>query len=661
MLRAIIALSCAGLLLAHDAGAQFVSSGIVRRIPLNASGIYPSNVAAAPTLEVDFSQAPPGVGNTFTANTGQTLTQKGSGITRTTDGTYPAGVSGSQGHEWNFNGSTDYITSTIGPPAGDFSVMCVVTPSALTSNAIIIGNYRSPTSQRGWSLGQGAASTSFVLSDDGTSSGGHLSSLYLPNSLSIGRTSVIVSTYDYVADGSSIMSLYVDKMTPATKTDADGPVYSNAENISIAADGSGGGALFAGTISHCAYWDGIVLTPGQAAAILNTWLGVLSTSGVPVSTTAATPPALQVAAGDSGTEPFLRSFGANLNTISNNGSCSGLYGATATTNKVWRGSLETWAAGVPTGWTETITSTGDCAQTTASKAHLYSSARCVLVDADDAVSLTSGCATVSGNTGYQISAWAKSVSGTPLLTVTVIEDDSADCGSPTTTTDVISGATPTTSWGIQRGTITTQAATIRAQVRVTLPAAAAQVMDIDAVMMRGPPGNGYITDAYCATDADSDAACSTTVNSTPSPYSANGPTTTTLTACTPYAGTALIAESSVAFADGNSSAANSLAIAVINATTDEPMYWIWDNSPNYKYVSPDISNWSALTSYALKYGHDGSGNLRLWWNSAWQTTMGGAGTGKRSAAQTTTYLGGTNSLGHDVYVRDIVVFRRVIP
>lgn len=661
MLRAIIALSCAGLLLAHDAGAQFVSSGIVRRIPLNASGIYPSNVAAAPTLEVDFSQAPPGAGNTFTANTGQTLTQQGSGITRTTDGTYPAGVSGSQGHEWNFNGSTDYITSTIGPPAGDFSVVCIVTPSAATVTEQIIGGYNPSGNKRGWRLVQATTSAQFMVSKDGTSGGGSMSNVTAgAGSLAIGRTSVVIGTYDYVADGTSIMRIYADAISNNV-TNAVGPVYPAAGDITIGADGTGAGALYAGSISHCTYWDGIVLTPGQAAAILNTWLGVLSTSGVPVSTTAATPPALQVAAGDSGTEPFLRSFGANLNTISNNGSCSGLYGATATTNKVWRGSLETWAAGVPTGWTETITSTGDCARTTASKAHLYSSARCVLVDADDAVSLTSGCATVSGNTGYQISAWAKSVSGTPLLTVTVIEDDSADCGSPTTTTDVISGATPTTSWGIQRGTITTQAATIRAQVRVTLPAAAAQVMDIDAVMMRGPPGNGYIADAYCATDADSDAACSTTVNSTPSPYSANGPTTTTLTACTPYAGTALIAESSVAFADGNSSAANSLAIAVINATTDEPMYWIWDNSPNYKYVSPDISNWSALTSYALKYGHDGSGNLRLWWNSAWQTTMGGAGTGKRSAAQTTTYLGGTNSLGHDVYVRDIVVFRRVIP
>lgn len=673
MLRAIIALSCAGLLLAHDAGAQFVSSGIVRRIPLNASGIYPSNVAAAPTLEVDFSQAPPGAGNTFTANTGQTLTQQGSGITRTTDGTYPAGVSGSQGHEWNFNGSTDYITSTIGPPAGDFSVVCIVMPKAATANATIIGNYDPTTNKRGWLLGQSTNAINFLVSDNGTTSVGHYTSIMVVSALYPGRVSFLAGTYDYIADGSSIMKLYADNLTTTSSTSADGPVYPGAANLSIGSGASGGGAFFAGTISHCTYWDGVVLTPGQVENIRNVWMGVLSTSGVPVSTTSATPPAVMVSPRNAGTEPYLRSYGANINTVSNNGTCSGLYGASAVTNLIRRSLLRTWngadggtgCGDYPTGWAAYCAAgdgTSAIAKDATTKAVDVYSAKTTLTGTTSVAFLYSNCRTAEIGQNVKTTVEYKCASGTCTSSIVLRQyTAAANCtGAYTDVTQTCSGAT----WN--KCTLTHLAAawaggTQSYRVLFAETGDGGVVSNWSAPQMRANASSVPLDiDQFCGTDADADAACTNMINGTASPYSANGPMTTVVTGCSPFAGADLpTAGYSVLFWDGVGFT-NTLLLEII-AGTDELMYDTFSGVSGEKYIAPNVSNWSALTNYTVKISNDGIGNLRLWWNNTWQTTMAGAGTGTRSAAQTTTYLSCNSSVGGDIYIRDLIVYRRVLP
>jgi hypothetical protein len=642
---------------------------VTRKYTFGRSGLYPINAGMGipnPTFEIDFSQSPPGAGNTFTANTGQTLTQNGSGISRVTDGTYPNGFSSTQGYEWTFNGTTDYITSSIGPPAGDFSAVCVVTPSANSANVIIIGNY-SAGGKRGWKISQSAANIVATVSDDGTSGGGHITDLVLVNALSIGMTSIVLVTYDYISDGSSVLKIYSNKLVPASTTSADGPVYNNASNLAIAADGSGADTWYAGTISHCSYWDGTVLTPGQATAIINTWLGIISTAGIPVNVTSSTPPSIMVASPTSGTEPFLRNFGSNLNTITNNGTCKGLYGPSAITNLIRRSLFRTWngadggtgCGDYPTGWLA-YCSAGDgtagiTSDNTTKAVDLYS-ARMVLRGTTSVAYMFSNCRTNNIGSNMKATTFYKCTSGSCESKIWIRQfttatnctgsytDVSASCSGSSWTKCTLSHLSSAWASGTQ-------------SYRIMLSETGdggSTISNWSAPMLRADSSSMPLDiDHFCGTDADSDAVCSTMVNATSSPYSANGPMTTTLTGCTPFAGTD-IASGQYFVYDYGSGAQNAM-ISMLESGTDEPLLYVYDGAGAAKYIAPNVLNWAALTEYVLKFGVDGSGNLRLWWNSAWQTTMSGAGTGIRSAANANTYLCSSNAGGHNTYIRDLTI------
>lgn len=650
----------------QGARAQYSSSGVVRSYKLSYSGAPAPAYPVAPTFEFDFSSAPPGNGNTFTVNTGQTLTQRGT-ITRQTDGTWPAGTSGSQGYEWTFD-SSSYINSTISPPAGDFSALCVVMPTASTATATIIGNYDGATNKRGWQLYQSTNTTTFLVSDDGTTGAGHYTSIQVASSIYPGRVSVVAGTYDYVADGSSVMKLYTDNMTAASSTSADGPVYSGAEYLSIGAN-AGGGAHYAGTISLCAYWDGTVLTQTQYATIRNVLLGVVSTTGVPITTTSATPPALMVAPANSGTEPFLRAYGANLNTISNNGTCSGLYGAGAITNLIRRSLLRTWngadggtgCGDYPTGWSA-YCAAGDgsvsVSKDATTKAVDVYSARMSLTGTTSAAYIYSNCRTAEIGQNLKTTAWYKCASGSCTSNI-ILRQFTAAANCTGAYTDVTQSCTGS-SW--TKCTMSHLAAswaggTQSYLVLLTETGDGGVTSNWSAPMLRADATAMPLNvDHFCGSDTDADAACNATINSTPSPYSANGPMTTVFTGCTPWDATDLSAVQYVL----TESYATAAYFCIIHSLTDEPAWYVKRDSVD-KYIAPSVLNWSALTAYTIKYGVDGRGNLRLWWNGSWQTTAGGAGTGIRDAAATTTYVCNSSSAGSNIYVRDLTVYRRLIP
>lgn len=640
--------------------AQVKSGAVVRSYHLNTSGAPAPWYPSAPTFEIDFSQSPPGADATFTANSGQTLTQKGT-PTRVTDGTWPSGLSGSQGQAWKFNGSSDYITSSIAPPAGDFSVMCVVTPDSLNST-VIIGNWNSTSAMRGWILYQPSAGTGnvgFEISDNGTTDGGHFSTVISTGCLAIGRQSVIVASYDYVSDGASVVALYCDEITAATSSTMDGPVYSGAANLSIAAYATGS-APFKGAISHCVVFDGTVLTADQARAIIRGWRGLVSSAGGFLAISSATPPALMLAPANSGTEPYLINMPANSSQVGSPASGSGgAYGARTTTNLVQRSSYETWAAGVPTGWTETITSTGDCAQSTTHRAHAVSSALCTNADNDDAVSLTSACLTVTGNTAYYLSAYLKKISGTASVNLTLIEDDSADCGSPTTTTNVVSGASPSTSWGYYGGSITTQAATIRAQVRITLPAAAAQSVAVDAVDLHTDATVGAVAyQHFCGSDADASTTCTATVPSDANwalGVAGNGSWTIDLVFRTPSVPPTLTSEYAIRF-DGNGGDVSMASYGVIANIAN-----VIDAASGVRYFY--LVGFSTNTDFAARMGIVAGGNAGHYRvGTSNNTSLSGAGTGIVTSTSGTIYFGGySTSNGGNMWVRDIVLYRRYLP
>jgi len=165
------------------------------------------------------------------------------------------------------------------------------------------------------------------------------------------------------------------------------------------------------------------------------------------------------------------------------------------------------------------------------------------------------------------------------------------------------------------------------------------------------------TPGWCGSDTDTSTVCTSTIpTSTPSPISANGALTIRLSAWSPWAGTELAASKYI-LADGLFSAANTLVLGVL-ASTDEPAYYIDDTASAALYIESSVLNWAAETEYDLQIERNGLGGMGLYWNSAWNLTTAGAGTGYRSAAQSTLRLGG-EAEGGDMWTWGYKVFRRV--
>lgn len=639
----------AALVLALPALAS--DSNIVRAYHLDRSGIGSSNLCdtsiGCPTIGIWFDDA---VAGTYTAEIGgQVLTVNGN-PTRISGPTHPAGFSAASGYTWRLDGTGDYLS--LADAGGAFasqtawSVSCVVTPRAgFASGDVLAAKWNTTGDKRSWRLYTGGTSAVLDISSDGTA--GTITTLTKAASLALHRLSWVTAS----CDGAGNCSLWVDEMAVATSAAMGDPFEGDAAlTIGADAEAAGDGPV---DFAPCAYYDG-ALVAADHLRLARRYRGLYDGSGLQVvSFTAATPPAIQVAAPADGVTPLLVEMPAGSGMLGETASCVGVYGASAITNKCWRSSLETWAAGAPTGWTEALTSDGNCEGVALSPAHGSYVAACSTTDADDAVTLTSGCATVTGGTAMRLMAWAKTGSGAGLLDVNIIEDDSADCGSPTTTTSVINDQVPGAAWAKYSGNITLQAGTIRAQVQISLPAAAAQVTYIDALQFRA---GSLASDAYCGADTDADAVCATSIPSHASAFSANGSQTVEFTGCTPYAAADLAAAT---YLWHDYSAATNQIMLRLLTTTDEPTWRVYDKDSGYLEVNPSTAtNWLANTQYKIRAYMSGLGGLGITWPvGTWVTATTGAGTGIRSAATTATYLGSSNAAPGDAWITGLTYYR----
>jgi hypothetical protein len=627
---------------------------IIRAYHLDRSGLGSSNLcdvaAGCPTWAVYFNQA---VGATYTSDIGSVVWTVAGNPTLVNAGTWPAGFSGTVGKAWRLDGTADSLSvadagGAYAPP-GAWSVVCGITPRAgFASGDVFAAKWNTTGDKRSWRIYTGGTSVVLDISSLGTAAS--ITTLTKAAAIAANRASWVTAT----CDGAGNCYIYVDGLAVATSAAMPDPYVGDAA-LSIGADAEGAGDVPA-DLAPCAFYGGSITAAEHARAAAR-WRGLYDGSGTQVvSVTNAAPPALQVAAPADSVEPFLVDQPANTTMLGKTASCSGLYGPSAVSNLVQYGSVEGWAAGAPTGWTEAVTSTGDCAQGTSRFAHGSSAARCSLADADDAVTLTSACLTVTGGTAYRLSAWARLESGTGLLDLNVIEDDSADCGSPTGTTAVVNDAVPTATWARQADNITTAAGTIRVKVQVSVPAAAAQVLDVDAIQLRA----GIVPmDSYCDAPGAATGVCATSVTSHASALSSNWNATIEGTWCTPWAGTDLAADAGLVV-EGAAASANSFFF-VCRSDTDEASFWLYDSTPAGKYLYPNSSNWAASTPYKLRIAHDSSGYMLLTWPvGTWYKSSGGPGTGVLSADQATTNIVGSTTAGSDAWLTGLTYFRGVM-
>lgn len=277
-LLCVFALAPLVLIALTDAAGQ--GGGVVRRYPLNYSGVQDINRPATPTSVMWFDNR---VQSSYTSETGgHAFTITGSPV-RVYDGTWPGSIP-SDNYYYDMDGVADYLGITQAASGGDFNpsasftIHAVVTPDTVAAgNDTIAGVWNGTGNQRGWVLYRESDDVWLSVSDNGQSGAGNQSSLACTSCLTAGSTAYITATYAYTADGSSTAKIYVDNYATVTDATFDGNVHASTSDFRIGSDGSGA-AFWEGLIHNVTWHDGVVWTETQHDQIMNRQLSRRSLS-----------------------------------------------------------------------------------------------------------------------------------------------------------------------------------------------------------------------------------------------------------------------------------------------------------------------------------------------------------------------------------------------
>jgi hypothetical protein len=671
-----ILLAC-GMVIAQSPG----TGGLVRSYPFMHSGAVGVNYPCDPPNN-DCVTACWNFGAAVGAYTDDcrglyTMAVNGAPV-RVTDATYPTGDFATQGYAWRFGGAADWLSRAddgsfdmdlTNNPTGHFSVQCVVTTRVIDAlEGYILARYSPVGDQRAWALVRSTANWAFRVSKDGTSGAGSLSNLI--RAATIHSPAFITATYEWVTDGTSRMRLYVNNEATVSSNVAVGPVWDSTADFTIGAY-HGGFGPFNGLIHDCKVYKGLVITEAEHDAMFHQWRH--GTLIAPPTVTSATPSSLLAAAPASGTEPFIIPQPANTGmVVSPDATRGGMYAASAITNLFRRAVFRTWAGAhgtcgdCPTGlvcWCAAGDGSAAMAPDTTRMAVDGQSARMTLTGTTSVAVLYSTCRVAEIGQNLRFSTYRLCAAGACEMPVILRQyTAAADCTGAFTDTVLLAAAAPATwtkaeaTWAAGAWNGATQSYRIllieSGDGGVTSHWSAPQLTANAAAIPLS-------TDAFCGTDADADAVCTTSVLAHPSALSAAGAATIEVTASTPYAGTDL-AGTAWLLTDGASGAANTYGIS-LDSGTDEPMWTIYDGAAAGLAIQPNVLDWAATTDYTLRAAHDGRAHPRLWWNGAWQTATVGVGTGLRGAGQATTSVGGSDVGGSDIYIRNLRYYRRVLP
>ena len=581
------------------------------------------------------------------------LTVNGS-PTRVTDGTWPDGLSGSQGYGWEFDGSNDYLSRS---DDGTFdctsgcSIMVVATSHDTTINRYLVSKTETIGNQRGWVVYQNNSGLLvFCVSSDGSSYTCHYGAV---GDFVTGQKTCAVITLDTSGGaGSTVASLYVNESTADVKSDLS-PPFDGTGDFEVGSQ-NGGTGTFDGVIHYGAYVDGVVWTEPQARKLCRQYQGRLTTTGTAVTVSSASPPAIPLAPPDSGTEPFLVDMPADSAMVGSPASGSGgLYAAAAIDNLVQRSSFETWAgAGDATGWNNVAAAgdgSADISEDTTTSVHGESSVKIVLTGTTSVGANYSTCMTDGIGSDIYISAWAKKSAGTSDFRIKILEYDAADCTSFLQSDNIRTGDI-TTNWVKYGGKYASgdwHADTSSYKIDVREEGDGGVTTYIDAVQARVASTS---TDAFCGCDTDATCSCDDVLLSVDQPLSTNGAVQVDLVVRSPTDGAEATPVRRALWADGTGGGdENALDV-----------YWSQDYWTGGQHQSGgDLAGGGveaagdANTDYDVSIYHHASGRTGACWDGtcvdAWLTL--------RDAIDGTLYLGGSDTAGGDVWMRDVEFHR----
>jgi len=642
----------------------YFESGYVRGYHMDSSGVIDPNYPGTPTACWDFDSA---VGGTYTDDCAATYSMTVNGSpSKVDDATWPSGLSGSQGSAWEIDGAADYLSRADDgtfDPGGDFSVQFVITPE-LSSASMPFGKWIAGTNQRGWVIYLAANGTiSLYLSDNGTGGAGHQSYVSKATACSAYRPAFITATYDYISDGNSVATLYVDNLSTATNSSMDGPVFNSSADFRIGADGAAGNK-YKGDVHQFTYYDGIVITEAQHDEMFARWQGRSSTAGdtVRVTVSSASPPAIPMAYPSSGTQPFLVDQPANSGYVGSPASGSGgIYSAGAITNLVQRASFETWAgAGDATGWVETKTNGNGSAAITEENtivAHGGSSVKMVLTGTTSIAKIHSSFCVIggAGSSDVYLSIYEKKSGGITATDIIVTEYDAANCTSYLQDTTVLSAQDVTTSWAEYGGLMASgswHASTSSYKIVIREQCNGGCTTYIDAVQARVA---STPTDAFCGCDTDASCVCNLVdiTDDNPPTGMTGGSWTFEATVRSPIDGAEATPVRQIMYVPATSGNNNKISLSW---ASDVLTCSVWDSSGTEKSSTVAAAG-NADTDYAVKCSKSSAGVVTACWAGSCDATPATGATTAGIGSEMV--LGSDGSTGGDVWVNDPVIYRRV--
>jgi hypothetical protein len=633
---------------------------IVRAFPLNQSGgVLPAG-GTAPDFLWKFTQT---IGATVVTDSGHTMTRAGD-PEKVDDGTWPSGLSGSQGNAYYMDDVDDSFslsTTTDVTPSGDFSLQCAVTPDTVSGSHGIMSIYVN-AGQRSWLLYQSNATVVFTVSDDGTNAESNTTG----NLLAAGRMSFITVSVDVSENDSFI---YVDNNATVSKLNhARLPVYQSSTDDFLVGK-FGAAAEWDGLMHYCAFYDGKVISEAEHDLSFAKFQGRVSSAADHVVTvTSATPPSVMLTALDSGTQPMFVDVGANSGMVGSPASGSGgIYGAGAITNLAQRASFETWAGGAATGWTEASGGAGDATQDTTNMVHGLSSATLDCSGAGDTISITSNCLDVDPTKDYVLSLYAKELTGNSDLNITVKGWSDASCESDEETELTNTPGDITTSWvRYPTGTNgqilaaawegTTEYATI---IIDNSDDNGTGTLSVDGLMFM--EGTKEVADALAVCDTDASCTTSAVQYTIANPVSGAGTWRIEHNQRFPFD-----PENSTTrymFEAAKTGGANDNIIALFISSPNRITTLVYDSASAVKYARIDAASWSmsADTDYSLKWvkGHDGELDVCL--GSQCQTSSDDPGiTNDTNATLYINSYTSTTSVSNG-WMKDLKFYRRLSP
>lgn len=617
-----------------------------------------------PVFYADFSQDPSGA--TITSNSSHVLTKHGA-PSRVNDGTWPGGFSATEGYAHILDGAADYYdcSDTLCPfdPAGDFSVIVAFTPTTITGNDYIMGKWESTADQRGWLLERDAANVKFSVSDDGTTAAGHKTTV-IKGAVEINIPSIVVVSYDYISDGGSTLSVYLNSWTVATSAIADGPPFGNTAPFEIGA--ADGGLNPAGIKIHYAYYlDTVALSATDAAKIHDQWHGTISSSDTVFTAVATTHPAYVMSPPGSGTEPFLLDIHPTIGQVVSFASgLGGIYDPPAITNLIHRGKFRTCTQNgntEPDGWTVTEVAGGGASDISCDatvKAHDSNSIKFAMTGAGASGTLKSNCFAVDKTKDYYLEFWAKKASGTVDVEAFVHSYSENTCTNDEILELTISAGDVATTWA-ERGSPSDEgkiavadwaATTTHGRLTLQATAGATGTFNISAPMMRGDVA--FETDAVAV--CDTDASCVTTDPSyyIANPLSAAGTWTVKLT-YHPVVDGALADKRVLFYVPGTAGNNNRL---LVWQYSDQVEFKCYDSAGVAKNATV-VAAASADTEYTVYAYHTAEGQAAVCWNGTCGAEVAAC---HQDGKHANFYIGysGTNYAAES-YIKNVEFYRTV--